>query len=100
MIDGICHPYNFSEENLRGRFGCIFTHRIFGDVYAAVEARPGVKEVEVVPCWTPVWTEERLNQKARSALADSRYAMFRIVKRSAVSSQPSAKTERRRDIPR
>ena len=27
VIDGICHPYNFSEENLRGRFG-----RIFNDV--------------------------------------------------------------------
>ncbi len=66
--------------------GCIFTHRVFGDVYEAVEALPGVKEVEVVPRWTPVWTEERLNQKARSALADSRNAMFRTVKRSAVSS--------------
>ncbi len=52
--------------------GCIFTHRVFGDVYEAVEALPGVKEVEVVPRWTPVWTEERLNQKARSALAISR----------------------------
>ncbi len=24
LIDGICHPYNFSEENLKGRFGRIF----------------------------------------------------------------------------
>jgi len=60
--------------------GCIFTHRIFGAVYDAVEALPGVKEVEVVPRWTPVWTEERLSQKARSALADSRSAMFRTIK--------------------
>ena len=30
VIDGICHPYNFSEENLRGRFG-----RIFNDVLYA-----------------------------------------------------------------
>ena len=30
MIDGICHPYNFSEENLKGRFG-----RIFNDVLYA-----------------------------------------------------------------
>jgi metal-sulfur cluster biosynthetic enzyme len=69
--------------------GCIFTHRIFGAVYDAVEALPGVKEVEVVPRWTPVWTEERLNQKARSALADSRSAMFG--KLSAVSYQRSAR---------
>ena len=60
--------------------GCIFTHRVFGDVYEAVEALPGVKEVEVVPHWTPVWTEERLNRKARSALEGSRNAMFRTMK--------------------
>src|ERR671939_1561515 len=30
VIDGVCHPYNFSEENLRGRFG-----RIFNDVLYA-----------------------------------------------------------------
>ena len=30
VIDGICHPYNFSEENLKGRFG-----RIFKDVLCA-----------------------------------------------------------------
>ena len=61
--------------------GCIFTHRVFGDVYEAIEALTGVKEVEVVPRWTPVWTEERLNQKARTALEGSRTAMFRTIKR-------------------
>lgn len=30
VIDGVCHPYNFSEENLKGRFG-----RIFKDVLYA-----------------------------------------------------------------
>src|ERR687893_363121 len=30
VIDGICHPYNFSEENLNGRFG-----RIFNDILYA-----------------------------------------------------------------
>jgi len=30
VIDGICHPYNFSEENLKGRF-----ERIFNDVLYA-----------------------------------------------------------------
>ena len=30
---------------------------------------------------TPVWTEERLNQKARSALEGSRNTMFRTIKR-------------------
>jgi metal-sulfur cluster biosynthetic enzyme len=60
--------------------GCIFTHRVFGAVYDAVEALPGVKEVEVVPRWSPVWTPERLNQKATRALEGSRNAMFRVMK--------------------
>ena len=30
VIDGVCHPYNFSDENLKGRFG-----RIFNDVLYA-----------------------------------------------------------------
>jgi hypothetical protein len=34
-----------------------------------------------VPRWTPVWTEERLNQKARRALEGSRNIMFRTIKR-------------------
>ncbi len=68
--------------------GCIFTHRIIGAVYDAIEALPGAEEVEVVPRWTPVWTPERLNQKAVSALEGSRNAMFK--KLSAISGQPSA----------
>ena len=64
--------------------GCIFTHRVFGDVYEAVEALPEVKEVEVVPRWTPVWTPERLNQKANHALEGSRNVMFRTVKRRSL----------------
>ena len=34
-----------------------------------------------MPRWTPVWTEERLNQKARRALEGSRNVMFRTIKR-------------------
>ena len=59
--------------------GCIFTHRVFGEVYDAVEALPEAKEVEVVPRWSPVWTPERLNQKARRALEGSRNAMFQTI---------------------
>ena len=61
--------------------GCIFTHRVFGEVYDAVEALPEAKEVEVVPRWSQVWTPERLNQKARRALEGSRNAMFQTIKR-------------------
>ena len=33
-----------------------------------------------MPRWTPVWTEERLNQQARRALEGSRNVMFRTIK--------------------
>ena len=29
VIDGVCHPYNFSEENLKSRFGRIFNDVLF-----------------------------------------------------------------------
>ncbi len=61
--------------------GCIFTHRIIGAVYDAVEALPEANEVEVIPRWKPIWTPERLNQKATRALEGSRHAMFRTIKR-------------------
>ena len=28
-IDGVCHPYNFSEENLKGRFGRIINNVLY-----------------------------------------------------------------------
>jgi metal-sulfur cluster biosynthetic enzyme len=69
--------------------GCIFTHRVIGAVYDMVEALPGVGEVEVVPRWAPVWTPERLNQKARSALEESRSAMFQTIKRRGLQQAAS-----------
>lgn len=60
--------------------GCIFTHVIGAEVYDAVEALRGVERVEVMPRWTPVWSPERLNQKASQALEGNRDAMFRTVK--------------------
>jgi metal-sulfur cluster biosynthetic enzyme len=74
--------------------GCIFTHRLFGDVYDAIEALTGVKEVKVVPRWTPVWTEERLNQKARTALEGSRTAMFRTIKRRSLDAYEKSEWQR------
>lgn len=37
-IDGICHPCNFSEENLKGRFGRIFNAYHDGFVSGGVPA--------------------------------------------------------------
>ena len=59
----------------------------------------GVKEVEVVPRRTPVWTPERLNQKAKHALEGSRNAMlFRTIKRRSLEAHE--KLDRQRvDLP-
>jgi hypothetical protein len=44
VIDGICHPYNFSEENLKGHFG-----RIFNDVLYAFH--PLLKNLGTPQMW-------------------------------------------------
>lgn len=71
-------------------FGRSFTHRIVD----AVEALPGAEEAEVVPHWSPVWTMERLNPKARRALAESKGAMFRRIKRRSLESIKSGRCRR------
>lgn len=61
--------------------GCIFTHTIGVKVYDTVSALPGVEHVEIVPRWLPIWTQDRLNDKASQALARQRVQMFENVKR-------------------
>ena len=37
VIDGVCHPYNFSPENQRGRFGrLLLSDAAIGDCYVDV----------------------------------------------------------------
>ena len=55
--------------------GCMFTHRVVADVYDALEALPGVDAVKVTPRWNPVWTEDRMNEKARLAFSRGRSAL-------------------------
>ena len=42
VIDGICHPYNFSEENLKGRFGRIFNDMLDRARRALAESKSGM----------------------------------------------------------
>jgi hypothetical protein len=54
VIDGICHPYNFSEENFKGLFG-----RIFNDVPYALH--PLLNQPETVPSkdeWQHDWQND------------------------------------------
>ncbi len=54
LIDGICHPYNFSEENFKGLFG-----RIFNDVPYAFH--PLLNQPETVPSkdeWQHDWQND------------------------------------------
>ena len=68
-----CVRVNMTLTKIR----CIFTHRVFAPVYDAPGALLDVGEVEVVP----VRTDERLNDKAQRALAESKSAMFRTIGR-------------------
>jgi metal-sulfur cluster biosynthetic enzyme len=64
--------------------GCIFTHVIGSGVYDAVGALPGVERVELTPRWLPLWTEDRLNEKASKAISGNRSAMLRKMKRKCL----------------
>jgi len=64
--------------------GCIFTHVIGCGVHDAVGALPGVESVELTPRWLPLWTEERVNEKASRALSGNRSAMLRKLKHKSL----------------
>jgi metal-sulfur cluster biosynthetic enzyme len=60
--------------------GCVFTHVIGSGIHDAVGALPGVERVELTPRWLPLWTEDRVNEKASRALSGNRNAMLRKLK--------------------
>lgn len=64
--------------------GCVFTHVIGSGVYDAVEALPGVERVELTPRWLPIWTEDRVNEKASKALSGNRSVMLQKMKRRSL----------------
>lgn len=64
--------------------GCVFTHVIGSGVYDAVEALPGVERVELTPRWLPIWTEDRVNEKASRALSGNRSVMLQKMKRRSL----------------
>lgn len=64
--------------------GCVFTHVIGTRVYDAVGALPGVDSVELTPRWLPLWTEDRVNEKASKALSGNRSAMLQKIKRRSL----------------
>jgi metal-sulfur cluster biosynthetic enzyme len=64
--------------------GCVFTHVIGSEVYDAVQALPGVERVELTPRWLPIWTEDRVNEKASRALSGNRSAMLQRMKRRSL----------------
>jgi metal-sulfur cluster biosynthetic enzyme len=64
--------------------GCVFTHVIGSGVYDSVWALPGVDSVELTPRWLPLWTEDRVNEKASKALSGNRSAMLQKMKRGSL----------------
>ncbi|MFA4928055.1 MAG: iron-sulfur cluster assembly protein [Patulibacter sp.] len=55
--------------------GCPFTHGIVSEITDAVAALDGVEEVQVSPRWAPVWSEDRMDERAHARLRDARRRM-------------------------
>lgn len=65
--------------------GCMFTAVIGAEICDAVEALPDVQNVEITPRWLPLWTEERLSEKASESISSNRGAMLANLKRKSLS---------------
>lgn len=52
--------------------GCQFTHRVMVSIEDRVRALGRHHDVRIVPDWKPGWTEARMGERARSALANGR----------------------------
>ena len=51
--------------------GCMFTHRIIAQIHDVLAER-GAEVVNVVPRWTPAWTDKRLSPRAARVLSQVR----------------------------
>ena len=56
---------------------CEFSHKIFADIEALAEVVPGVVEVKVVPEVVPIWSTERLSDRAVAMIKDDSSRFFR-----------------------
>ena len=56
---------------------CEFSHRIFADIEALADVLPGVARVEVVPEVLPIWSPERLSERAVAMIKDDSSRFFR-----------------------
>lgn len=52
--------------------GCQFTHRVMTSIEDRIRALGRHHDVRVVPDWRPGWTELRMGDRARAALANGR----------------------------
>jgi len=69
--------------------GCQFTHRVIESVYVAVQAIPGVTDVNVTPAWDKAWTPEWMTPAGQNAFAAAK-SRFAARLNSNVSSQQDA----------
>ena len=61
--------------------GCQFTHRVISSIEDRLLALDRFRHVRVVPEWRPGWTEERMTEAARAALAQGRLHMVKRIVR-------------------
>ena len=55
---------------------CEFSHKIFADIEALADAVPGVAQVKVVPEVIPIWSTERLSDRAVAMIKDDSSRFF------------------------
>ena len=68
--------------------GCQFTHRVISSIEDRLLALDRFRHVRVVPEWRPGWTEERMTEHARSALAQGRLHMVKRIARGETPLTP------------
>lgn len=56
---------------------CEFSHKIFADIEALADTVPGVAKVTVVPEPVPIWSTERLSERAAAMIKNDSSRFFR-----------------------
>ena len=56
---------------------CEFSHKIFADIEALADTVPGVAKVTVVPEPLPIWSTERLSERAVAIIKNDSSRFFR-----------------------
>ena len=68
--------------------GCQFTHRVISSIEDRLLGLDRFRHVRVVPEWRPGWTEARMTEQARAALAQGRLLTIKRMAHGETSLTP------------